>query len=575
MESHSVSSNIKAKMTMKKLLIIVFSCTLSLILKAQIPLPLPYISADGTREHLVPTPDPAHHAPKSQWAKTTAQTVLHKYYAVTDYDINAYGSDVLEIDSFIYLNGEYRDRPPGALKTSIWKPFTMKLNQQGEKIWVRTDSLDMFNHWGTWNRNIIQLADGNILSLYCIDHFDTIQRFMRFTTALIKRDTAGNKIWSKMVTLPDTLGELLWSIDIVAEPDSGFTTQAYSVSESRSLTNDSTFQGDTTFMTIVKFDKYGTIERMNRFLIGTQKVMVMGSGIIKTDDGGYLLAGHTEFKDDSTYHTFYNRKYFLIKVDSLFDQQWTKVFDQSTNFYVNKLCIANSATGGYLFATTDGDYSYPVYSGYIHYGKIDDHGNVLWHNYHGKLLHPNGFWAASAAPMGITDDALGNVVIASQVNSLSGAYLFCTDTLGNEKWSRWLPYWGEILYNMRSGEHGGYLLTGIGAGAWLAKTDSIGCVMPGCMDTLMFIGMEEMQQLKKEELIVYPNPATSELYFALNQETEQIKTIELYDMQGRMVAMQQPNNTLATLHIPHLPNGIYIARVSLKNRVITRKVVKR
>jgi len=74
---------------------------------------------------------------------------------------------------------------------------------------------------------------------------------------------------------------------------------------------------------------------------------------------------------------------------------------------------------------------------------------------------------------------------------------------------------------------------------------------------------------------VYPNPATSEVNFSLDQNTEKISTIELYDMQGRKVAMQQPNNTLATLHIAHLPNGIYIARVSLENRVITRKVVKR
>jgi hypothetical protein len=366
----------------------------------------------------------------------------------------------------------------------------------------------------------------------------------------------------------------LKNLDIVAEPDSGFTTQAYTVSESRFLANDGLYYGDTTIVSIIKFDKYGNIQRMNRFFIGTQKVNVMCSGIIKTNDGGYLLAGHNEFKNDSTYHTFYNRKFFFIKVDNLFELQWTKVFDQSTNFYLNKLCIANSATGGYLFATSDGSETYPIGNGYIHSGKIGNNGNFLWHHYHAKWLHSNQWWAATGAPMGIVDDTLGNVVIVSQVNNFSGAYLFCTDTLGNEKWSRWLPNWGEILYNMRSGESGGYLLTGIGAGAWLAKTDSIGCVMPGCIDTLMHIGMEEMQQLKKEELIVYPNPANTEVHVALNQNTDPIKQIEIFDLNGKRVLMAQPNQPVTTIDVSHLTHGIYLIRVTTSNQTFTRKLKK-
>jgi hypothetical protein len=236
--------------------------------------------------------------------------------------------------------------------------------------------------------------------------------------------------------------------------------------------------------------------------------------------------------------------------------------------------ITHSNTGGYLFASSNWDTTYPVFLGYIHYGKIDNAGTILWEHKHAKMLHTNAFWQATAAPMGIVDDTLGNVVIASQVNSFSGAYLFCTDTLGNEKWSRWLPNWGEILYNMRSGESGGYLLTGIGAGAWLAKTDSIGCVMPGCIDTLMHIGVEEMQQLKKEELIVYPNPANTEVHVVLNQNTDPIKKIELFDLHGKRFIMAQPNQPVTTIDVSHLPHGIYLIRVTTSNKTFTRKLMK-
>ena len=544
-----------------------------LSLKAQTPLSPPFISTDGVREQMIELPK---HAPGSAWVIKTAQNVLHRYYTISDLDVNVYGTDVLEIDSFIYLNGDYRHRwCESSPEISIWKPFTMKLNQQGEKIWVRTDSLGPHNQHRTYMGNIIQLADGNLLTMGQYESYDTVNFFWDEKTFFIKLDTSGNLIWSKIVGLPDSLGGLLWSLDIVAEPDNGFTTQAYTVSESRSQGWGTTFWGDTTFVSIVKFDQYGNIERMNRFYIGTEKTSVRCSGIIKTDDGGYLLAGNTRFLNDSTYDPYYNRKSFILKVDSHFNLLWTKVFDQTKDFLINMTCINNSATGGYLFATTDFSDSYPIGKRYLHYGKIDNDGNMLWDHYYSKYLHPQNWYAAFGAPMGIVDDTLGNIVIASQVSGYTGVHLLCSDSLGNERWDRWLPYWGEFLYNLRKGEHGGYLLTGIGLGAWLAKTDSIGCVMPGCMDTLMFIGMEEMQQLKKEELIVYPNPATSEVYFALNRDTEEIKLIELYDMQGRQVATLQPQNTLATLHIAHLPKGIYIARVSLGNRVITRKVIKR
>jgi hypothetical protein len=73
---------------------------------------------------------------------------------------------------------------------------------------------------------------------------------------------------------------------------------------------------------------------------------------------------------------------------------------------------------------------------------------------------------------------------------------------------------------------------------------------------------------------MYPNPASSEINFSFDHDMEKIRTIELYDMQGQRVAIQYPNNTFTTFHIAHLPNGIYIAKLTIGERVITRKVVK-
>jgi hypothetical protein len=568
---------------MKKNLLLIVLMLGMVTLKAQIFIRPPLIISNrdvDAPEYLINLPE--HREPyASKSLFQTDQTrqssyVIHKYYTLSNYDVNVYGTDALEMDGYIYLNGIYRDKPPGAIKPSIWKHFTIKLDQNGNKVWVRTDSLGIFDHGPTYMHNLIRLSDGSLLSMGEYVSFDSVQRFINEKTYFIKSDTAGNLIWSKIVELPDSLGGLIWSVDVLAEPDGGFTTQAYTVSESRHFSYDSLYYGDTTFVTIVKFDSNANIIQMNRFFVGTHKTRVMCSGILKTEDGGYLLAGHNEFKNDPDWDPIYNRKYYILKIDSGFNLLWTKIFDQSIDFVINKLCLSNSITGGYLFATSKRDTTYPIFGGYIHYGKLDSFGNYIWDHKHAKMLDSTGWYLVCAAPMGIVEDELGNVVIAAQVNGFSGVYLFCSDTLGNEKWSRWIPYWGEFLYNMRKAESDGFLITGIGAGAWLAKTDSIGCVMPGCIDTLMHIGIEEMQQLKSEPLIAYPNPVNDILYVTLNLPNDMISTAELFDLQGKLIASAQPMTQLIPFNVTSFPSGLYVLKViTKKGKIITKKVVKR
>jgi hypothetical protein len=87
-----------------------------------------------------------------------------------------------------------------------------------------------------------------------------------------------------------------------------------------------------------------------------------------------------------------------------------------------------------------------------------------------------------------------------------------------------------------------------------------------------YVGIEEVQHDVKCQ--IFPNPATSELNFSLDQYAEQIKTIELYDMQGKQVIITHPLHTTATMDISLLPEGIYLARVVFEQGVITRKVMK-
>lgn len=59
-----------------------------------------------------------------------------------------------------------------------------------------------------------------------------------------------------------------------------------------------------------------------------------------------------------------------------------------------------------------------------------------------------------------------------------------------------------------------------------------------------------------KSLLIYPNPATSIIFFST---PEQKGTIELQDISGKQVAIKQVTNTLTSFDIHTLPRGIYFA----------------
>jgi hypothetical protein len=94
-----------------------------------------------------------------------------------------------------------------------------------------------------------------------------------------------------------------------------------------------------------------------------------------------------------------------------------------------------------------------------------------------------------------------------------------------------------------------------------------------CKEILFgYVGVEEAKQ--ENAIVIYPNPASSILNFDTKGSSEQITTIELFDLHGRMVAGKLPAGFKSTLEIAHLPSGIYLARVTTNQQVMVKKVVK-
>jgi len=88
--------------------------------------------------------------------------------------------------------------------------------------------------------------------------------------------------------------------------------------------------------------------------------------------------------------------------------------------------------------------------------------------------------------------------------------------------------------------------------------------------TTNFVGIGESRNDSKID--IFPNPAANQLNI---QSNETVRQIRLISYTGRTVYEQQFNNKRVTLDVTGLKPGIYFARISLKNKIVNKKIVIR
>ncbi|MFD2908657.1 S8 family serine peptidase [Flavobacterium ardleyense] len=74
-------------------------------------------------------------------------------------------------------------------------------------------------------------------------------------------------------------------------------------------------------------------------------------------------------------------------------------------------------------------------------------------------------------------------------------------------------------------------------------------------------------------LIVYPNPTKGIINIDLNGEVSDNTTYELFDIQGRRVALKVSSNTVETLNVESLSDGIYLLTIQNSTGKTNKKIV--
>jgi hypothetical protein len=82
------------------------------------------------------------------------------------------------------------------------------------------------------------------------------------------------------------------------------------------------------------------------------------------------------------------------------------------------------------------------------------------------------------------------------------------------------------------------------------------------------------------QIVVFPNPASTNLNVCYNLPKEDEITIALFDMQGKLILEKKMENKISgehqeTLDLNDLPQGSYVCRITGKQNSITKQVVKK
>ena len=138
---------------------------------------------------------------------------------------------------------------------------------------------------------------------------------------LIKTDVDGNEQWNK--PLGGAKNDVGWSIQ--QTNDNGYIITGYT--ESYDVEHQDVW--------LIKTDVDGN-EQWNHTFGG--KAFDVGYSVVQTNDGGYIIAGHT-FSDEAVW---------LIKTDEQGDKQWTKTFGGTETDVARSVQQTND--GGYIIA---------------------------------------------------------------------------------------------------------------------------------------------------------------------------------------------------------------------------------
>ncbi|HKR04409.1 MAG TPA: T9SS type A sorting domain-containing protein [Bacteroidia bacterium] len=328
--------------------------------------------------------------------------------------------------------------------------YLIKTDSFGDTLWTRTFGGTNIDYGYT----VQQTSDGG----YIITGRRSGSAGSYPGTYLIKTDTIGNLIWTKMYA--GIQNSECFSVQQTI--DGGYIITGY--------TNSYFGVGNDVYL--IKTDANGDSLWTKSFAgPGTET----GFCVHQTIDGGYIITGNTSSFGAG------GSDILLIKTDTLGNLLWAKTFGGAVSDWAYS--VEQTTDGGYIIAGSTDNFGAGADDVYLI--KTDANGDALWSKTFGGINDDNGWWVEQT-----TD---GGYIITGTTGSFGAGmidvYLVKTDPNGNLLWTK--SFGGtddDVAYSVQQTTDGGYAITGrtfsfaIGFDhVYFIKTDSLG--NSGCNET--------------------------------------------------------------------------------------------
>jgi hypothetical protein len=208
-----------------------------------------------------------------------------------------------------------------------------------------------------------------------------------------------------------------------------------------------------------------------------------------------------------------------------------------------------------------------------------NNGGVIWQKQYGQRRATNYLTSFVIN----TDESIVTTgcyfPITAMYAGVTDGILLKVNNAGDSLWSQTYGNFGgsvqEAFYDIKKTNDNGYIMCGVPfyatdptSQSWVVKTDSLG-IAPGKTTSV------EDLSLSKEAFIIFPNPASNKLQINLKQNVYSGKNVnvEITDLLGKQVFIQQITSPIIELEISSLAVGSYIIQIKNQNTIQKSKLI--
>jgi hypothetical protein len=428
----------------------------------------------------------------------------------------------------------------GAGYNDIW---LVKLVPTGDTLWTKTYGFDLIEE----AYSVKQTPDSGFIIL---GKTTTASNGLYNDFWLLKTDQIGDTIWTKFF---GDLWEQETPSEVITTLDGGFAL----------VGKDPDFIGNRSVW-LIKTNSMGDTSWTQKFGGPYDEAP---NCIIQTSDEGYLIGGCISLSVSLSDQDFY-----LIKTDVLGDTLWTRIYDNADNDCV--MSIVETEDGGYLIAGHT-DHYYNGFSYDIWLLKLDSNGDSQWSRFYGNnedeyanSIHPSEDGGFVISGKIFSNNFANDGILLLKINAEG-------DTTWTRRYGAESIDAGTDAYPAKDG---GFILCGytnsFGANvrdAWIIKTDYLGYITD--LSSNKIVNPQQFQLYQN-----YPNPFNPVTMIRYQLPMTSNVDLSVYNLLGQKVAILVSQKENAGSHqiewdATGFASGVYYYHVVAGNYREVKKMI--